>query len=408
MFPAKRFKNKHILVGITGGIAAYKAVELIRYLVTQQAEVRVVMTAAAEQFITRLTLETLSQNPVVSQMFPQQHFGGTHHIHLADWAEAAVIVPATYNFIGKYCAGIADDALSTIAAALHCPIVIAPAMNVHMWENPVLQRNLKDLQETGISVCPPEEGFLAEGYSGRGRLARLESLIQYLYRALHPYPQSLQGKKVLITAGRTEEPLDPVRFLTNRSSGKMGFALAWEAFARGAEVVLIHGPGHLQLPAEIKTHAVRKAEEMFNAVQQYLPDSDIFVSTAAVADYTPVNYEEHKIKKQDQGISLELKRTTDILSYTAQHKKTNQKRVGFAVETRRGEENARHKMDTKNLDMVVLNNPLEAGAGFETDTNRTILLGRDGRKRELPLLPKLDNAFQIFEFLINEKSSSVK
>ncbi len=405
MFPSNRFKNKHILVGITGGIAAYKAAELVRFLVTEGARVHVVMTRAAEQFITRTTMETLSQNPVGLDMFPEERFAGTHHIHLADQMEAAIIAPATYNIIGKIHAGVADDLLTTVVAALQCPVVLAPAMNVHMWENPILQRNLQELRQLGYLICEPEEGFLAEGYSGKGRLARLEYLVQYLYRALHPRRESLKGKKVLVTAGRTEEPLDPVRVLTNRSSGKMGFTLAWEAFARGAEVTLVHGPTELPPPVEVNCVPVNTAEEMFQAVRERLTDSDIYLSAAAIADYTPESVSEKKIKKREGSWSLPLKRTTDILQYAGENKQEGQVLVGFAVETDQTLENARKKLERKNLDVVVLNNPLEKDAGFQKDTNKATLIHRNGDIKELSVMPKLDVAFEIFEFVVNHLES---
>ena len=403
MLPTNRFKGKHILLGVTGGIAAYKTTELVRHLIKQGTDVRVMMTNTAKKFITPLTLETLSTNPVESEMFPESSFQGTHHIRLADWSEAAIFAPATYNFIGKLNAGIADDLLTTVAAALHCPVVIAPAMNVHLWENPVLQRNLKQLQTQGFLICPPEEGFLAEGYRGMGRLAPLEHLVQYLYRSIHPAANSLAGRRVLVTAGRTEETLDPVRYLTNKSSGKMGFALAQEAFARGARVTLIHGPVELPLPAGVKNVSVTSAAEMFEAVQRNLGDSDIYLSAAAIADYTPEQFSEQKIKKQAGNFSLSLKRTVDILKFAGAKKKAGQQIVGFAVETEADESNAVKKLADKNLDLVVLNNPLEEGAGFRHDTNRVTLIHRNGERREIPQLPKLDVAFEIFEFLLAQE-----
>lgn len=401
MFASNRFKNKRILVGITGGIAAYKSIEIIRYLITNQAEVRVVMTPRAEKFITRLTMETLSQNAVAVEMFPENRYTGTHHIRLSDWAQAAIIAPATYNFIGKIHAGIADDLLSTIVAALHCPVVLAPAMNLNMWNNPVLHKNLEELQELGFLVCPPEEGFLAEGYSGIGRLACTAHLLQFLYRAVHPAPQSLNGKKVVVTAGRTEEAFDPVRFISNRASGKMGFALAWEAFARGAEVILVHGPGHLPEPANVNPIAVRTAEEMYESVRQQFADSHIYLGAAAVSDYKPGTTAVHKIKKQNRDISISLKPTPDILEFAGKNKKKNQLVVGFAIETEQAEENARKKLNTKNLDLMALNNPLENDSGFETDTNRVTLFDKAGRIKQLPVLSKLDVAFELFDFLLH-------
>ncbi len=400
MFPTERFRGKTILVGITGGIAAYKTIELIRYLVTQEAEVRVVMTSAAEKFVTRLTLETLSRNPVGVEMFPEHQFTGTHHIHLADRVDTAIIAPASYNFIGKIASGIADDLLTTVVAALKAPVVIAPAMNVHMWENPILQENVTKLKKLGYLICPPEEGFLAEGYTGMGRLASLSHLVQYLYRAIHPQRASLIGQQVLITAGRTEEPIDPVRILTNRATGKMGFALAWEAFARGARVILINGNSDLPLPAEVTTVPVQTASEMWKAVEKYFPGTDVYISSAAIADYTPESPASSKLKKQAGELILKLKRTTDILGEIAQRRHPQQVIVGFAVETNDAEKNAVEKLHRKNLDMIVLNNPKEKGAGFATDTNRVTIFRRDGSTRELPLLPKLDVAFHIFEEIV--------
>ena len=400
MFPSNLFKDKHILVGITGGIAAYKSAELIRYLVAAGTEVRVIMSRAAEKFIGPLTLETLSNNPVSTQLFPEQSFTGTHHVHLADWADAAIVVPASYNFIGKLHAGIADDLITTIFAAVHCPTVIAPAMNVHMWNNRILQRNIKDLQSLKYLICPPEEGFLAEGYSGKGRLAQLNHMIQYVYKAIHPKPSSLKGKKVLITAGRNEESLDPVRVISNRSSGKMGFALAWEAFARGAEVSLIHGPTSLSAPVNVKTNFAPTAEQMFREVKKQIKESDIYVSAAAISDYSPVNISKTKIKKRKQNLELSLKATPDILQYLGEHRQTHQKLIGFAVETDHAEKNALTKLESKKLDMIVLNNPSEKGAGFDVDTNIVSMYHKNGHRENLPTLPKLDTAFHIFRFLL--------
>ncbi len=400
MFPSIRFKNKHILLGITGGIAAYKTAELIRYLVTQEAQVRVIMTRSAEKFISRLTLETLSNHQVGLEMFPENEYSGTHHIHLADWADAAIIAPASYNVIGKLSAGIADDLLTTIFAAVHCPTVLAPAMNVHMWHHPVLQRNLKGLEKLGYLICPPEEGFLAEGYSGKGRLAPLPHLVQYLYRALHPEPKSLAGKKVLITAGRTEEPIDPVRVIANKSSGKMGFAMAWEAFARGAEVTLIHGPVQLHLPVNIETKEASTAAKMLAAVRSTLKACDIYVSAAAIADYAPQAPSTRKIKKDESNLQIILTPTVDILKHAGENRNKNQVLVGFAVETDETEKHARQKLKAKNLDLIVLNNPQERGAAFDADTNLVTIMHKNGSLEKTSLLPKLDIAHQIFQFLL--------
>ncbi len=399
MFQTNLLKGKHILLGITGGIAAYKTTELVRFLIKNGAEVQVVMTEAAKKFITQLTLETLSQKPVLTSIFPEEEFSATHHIRAADWADAAIIAPATFNFIGKMAAGIADDLLTTIVAALHCPVVVAPAMNVNMWNNPVLKGNLEKLKDFGVLICPPEEGFLAEGYSGMGRLAPLHHLVQYLYRAIHPEKDSLKGKKVLVTAGRTEENIDPVRLITNRSSGKMGYALAWEAFARGAEVTLIHGPSNLPDPVDIQRTKIQTAEEMFEAVQTQIDTCDIYISAAAIADYTPALPSQHKIKKRDSDLSIKLKRTTDILQFVSEKKRNDQILIGFAVETDSPEENALKKLHSKKLDVVVLNNPLEKGAAFDSDTNAVKLFSKKNKKKEIPVLPKLDVAREIMDFV---------
>jgi phosphopantothenoylcysteine decarboxylase/phosphopantothenate--cysteine ligase len=399
MLPTHQFKNKHILVGITGGIAAYKSCELVRYLVNQEAEVRIVMTKAAEKFITPLTLETLSTHPVSIEMFPEKDFSSTHHIHLADWAEAVIIAPASYNFIGKLYSGIADDLLSTMAAAVHCPMVIAPAMNVHMWNHSILQRNLRELEKLGYLVCPPEEGFLAEGYSGKGRLAPLEHLIQYLYKAIHSKPKSLKGKTVLVTAGRTEEPIDLVRVLSNKSSGKMGFALAWEAFARGARVILICGPTQLALPVDIETIQVITAEQMYKAIKNRIKETDLYISAAAISDFTPEKLLGFKLKKREMGKTLQLKLTVDILKKVAEQRRKDQILIGFAVETDQPEKYAKQKLTEKNLDLIVVNNPKEAGAGFDTDTNIVTLFHKNGSSEKIPQMPKLDVAYRIFQFI---------
>ncbi len=403
MFPTKRFENKSILVGITGGIAAYKSCEVIRYLVTQGAAVRAMMTESATRFITELTIETLCRHPVYREMFSAGgKFTATHHIELADWAEAAIVVPATANIIGKMAGGLADDFVSTTLLALHCPVVIAPAMNENMWRHPAVRENVGRLRQWDYLICEPEEGFLAEGYSGVGRLANLDYLLQYLYRAVHPAPRSLSGKTVLITAGRTEEYLDPVRMLTNRSTGRMGFALAWEAFARGARVILVHGPGNLTVPVDVEAHAVVSAGQMYEAVAENIARSDIFISAAAIADYRPAVFSEKKIKKEAGEFSIPTERTRDVLQEMSARKQPHQQFVGFAVETDQPEENARKKLKNKKLDMIVLNNPLTRGAAFAAETNVVTLIGKK-RQKSLKLQYKLDVAFEIFEFLLQKK-----
>jgi len=400
MLPSKIFEKKRILVGVTGGIAAYKTCEFIRYLVTYGGEVRVMMTKSAEEFVSKLTMETLSGNPVLTEMFPESQFVGTHHISIADWADVAIVVPATANIIGKVANGIADDFVSTTLLAAHGPVVFAPAMNSNMWNNPAVQRNIKILQDDCAFICFPEEGFLAEGYSGVGRLARLEYLIQYLYKALHPAANSLKNKKIVVTGGRTEEALDPVRIFTNRSTGKMGFAMAIEAFARGAEVKLIHGPSHLVAPVDMDVIAVQNAEEMYERVNECIDDADIFIAAAAVADFRPSRYSQQKIKKDQSESRVDIERTKDILTEVSQKKKKGQHLIGFAVETESLEKNAKKKLESKNLDLVVLNNPLEENSAFAHDTNRVILYNRAGERQELPTQYKLDVAREIFDFLL--------
>ena len=401
MFTSNLFKELNLLVGITGGIAAYKVPEYIRFFVKSGAAVRTMMSDAGKQFVTPLTLETLTGFPVEQAIFPQTAgFSGTHHIAVADWATMAAVLPATANIIAKYSQGLADDIVSTILLAIPPEkVMMAPAMNVHMWQNPAVQANVNRLKGYGVEICPPEYGFLAEGYEGVGRLANLDHLVQATYKVLHPTRNTLNGKTVLITAGRTEEPLDPVRVLTNRSSGKMGFALAWEAAARGADVILVHGPVGLTLPYNVVGIEVRTAEEMFRKVNEYFPQVDIFLSAAAVADYRPRQQAASKIKKKGKELTLRLEPTPDILKTMGQRKKTDQIIVGFAVETENLERNARKKLREKNLDLIVANNPQENGAGFGVDTNRVTLITASGEIHHLELMPKLDVAREIFNAL---------
>ncbi|NOX36739.1 MAG: bifunctional phosphopantothenoylcysteine decarboxylase/phosphopantothenate--cysteine ligase CoaBC [Calditrichaeota bacterium] len=396
------FRDRKIVVGVTGGIAAYKVCEFIRYLVTRGSQLRVMMTRSATEFITPLTLETLSGHPVYRELFPQDTFSATQHVNLADWAETIAVVPATANILGKFAGGIADDFVSSTLLAAHCPILFAPAMNHHMWENPFVQQNLERIRQAGHEICPPEYGFLAEGYEGMGRLARLEYLIQSLYRTMHPARDSLQGKTVLITAGPTREPLDPVRYFSNFSSGKMGLALAWEAFARGARVILIHGPIQLTPPFGMECVAVETARQMHQAVLDHYQDADWVISAAAVADFRPKRTAEEKIKKSGTPMQLELEANPDILATVAKERRAGQLIIGFAVETHDGEKNARRKLQEKSLDAIVLNNPLEKGAGFAVDTNRVTLLHRNGTRVELDIMYKLDVARKIFDFVLEQ------
>lgn len=402
MLPTKFFEGKHIVVGISGCIAAYKSCELIRYLVSQGAEVRVAMTPSATKFISPLTLETLSGHPVFLEMFPENGFTGTHHIHLADWADAAIIAPATANILAKAANGIADDFLSTLLLALHGPVVYAPAMNTHMWLNKVVQRNVEKLQSlANVDICPPEEGFLAEGYTGIGRLARLDSLVQFLYRAMHPRRDSMQERTVLVSAGPTQEPIDPVRYISNRSSGKMGLALAVEAFARGANVILVHGPISLEISAQIHPLPIQTAREMQRVVEEQFKFADVFLSAAAVSDFRPKDYQSQKIKKKNEVLTIRLEPNPDILKEMGQSKRPEQKVIGFALETDAPEANAARKLKEKNLDGIVLNVACQPGETIGSDFNQVTLLKPDGSKKRIGRSFKLDVAREIIDFFFS-------
>jgi phosphopantothenoylcysteine decarboxylase/phosphopantothenate--cysteine ligase len=389
-------KGKKILLGITGGIAAYKCPLLAREWTRAGARVDVVMTGAAGQFVTKLTMETVSGQPVHTQLFPQQEFSATIHIDLADNADVLVIAPATANFIGKLRAGLADDLLSTVAMAGWRKIMLVPAMNSNMWANPAVQENLAELQQRGMLVVPPDSGDLACGYTGVGRMPDPEIISYWLHYFLHRDRQILVGRHVLITAGRTEESFDPVRIMTNRSSGKMGFALARQAFFAGAKVSLVAGPNSLTVPQGVDYYPVTTATEMDEQVQKLLTDSNVFIASAAVSDFRPKEKLVQKLKKKDAGYQLELESTPDVLARAGKDKK-DRLHVGFAVETETELQNARDKMDRKNLDLIIVNNPTEAGAGFATDTNIAQILDKAGNVETLPLMSKDELAARIME-----------
>lgn len=394
------FSGKKILVGITGGIAAYKMPDFIRQMIKQGAEVRVVMTEAAEKFVTRLTMETITGHECMVDMFPDKGFYATHHIDWADWADAVLIAPATANTIAKLAVGMADNLLTTIVLASTAPKVIAPAMNVHMWENPLVQENLRKLEHSGYIICPPESGFLACGYTGSGRLAPYHHIQQFLLYALQK-KKNLKGKKVLITLGPTREFLDPVRFLSNYSSGKMGLALALEAFARGAEVTVIAGPVQLDIPVKMEWIPVISAAEMAEQVLARFPNSDIFISAAAVADYKPVSTSGDKIKKEKKKMELSLENTIDILQECGKVK-THQTVIGFALESQDLIRNGMEKMRNKNLDGIVINSTRQANGGMGKDNNQAILFDSRGRKQETGLILKNELAKIIFDFFFDE------
>ena len=373
-------------MGITAGIAAYKAAEFVRLLAKEEVEVHVVMTQNAQKFITPLTFQTLSGNPVVSDPFVLLEEAQISHIALADLGELVVIIPATANIIGKIANGIADDFLSTMVMATKAPVLFVPSMNVNMWENKTLQKNIQILIERGYHLLDPGEGELACHWYGKGRLPELNEVVERMEDLLSP--QDLKGEKILITGGPTQEPIDPVRFITNRSSGKMGYALAKMARRRGAEVILITGPVSLPLPRrDIKWVPVRTAEEMRKGVFIHLKGSTVVIKAAAVSDYRPKMTSQKKIKKGDSEYTLVLERTKDILGEIGK-KKENRVLVGFAAETEDLISNARKKLEEKNLDFIVVNDVTEPGAGFEVDTNQVKILYPSGKVRDLPLMTK--------------------
>ncbi|MBM4329845.1 MAG: bifunctional phosphopantothenoylcysteine decarboxylase/phosphopantothenate--cysteine ligase CoaBC [Deltaproteobacteria bacterium] len=387
-------KDRKIILGVTGGIAAYKAAELVRELFRAGAEVQVIMTRSAQAFVTPLTFQTLSGNQVTTELFNLIEESKIRHVALADKAEALVIAPATANIIGKIAAGIADDMLTTVVMATRAPILLAPAMNVHMWENPICQENIAKLRSRGYHFIDPEAGELACGYEGKGRLAEIPAIVEEIRTLLSP--KDFSEEKVLVTAGPTEEPLDPVRFLTNRSSGRMGFALARAARRRGAEVTLISGPNALPVPQKVKYVPVRSADQMREAVLNHLQNASILLMAAAVSDYRPKKTSPEKLKKSLLETVLELELNPDILA-EAGKKKDSRIIVGFAAETENLLQNAREKLKKKNLDLIVANDVTLPGAGFEVETNIVKLLDRSGKIEELPLMSKEDLADRLLD-----------
>ncbi|TDI97727.1 MAG: bifunctional phosphopantothenoylcysteine decarboxylase/phosphopantothenate--cysteine ligase CoaBC [Caldithrix sp.] len=383
-----KLATKKIAIGVTGGIAAYKSFELIRELKKSGAEVRVAMTDSARKFVTNLTLATLSENPVLDSLFEGNEKLGTVHIDLARWCDVFVICPATANIIAKAAAGLADDVITTSILATQAKVIFCPAMNSVMWEKPIVQQNITRLKELGCDFVDPEWGKLATKAEGEGwgRLASIESIVQKLEFTLLATSE-LVGKKVLVTAGPTRERIDPVRFITNYSSGKMGFALAEAAKLKGADVVLISGPNNLNKPQGLKYVEVETVEELRKAVEAEYEEADILLMSAAVSDYQTKKASAKKIKKTSAEITLQLKRSPDILALLGK-KKADCIHIGFALETENGVENATEKLNTKNLDLIVLNNPLEPGAAFGGDTNIVSIINKDKQVETFTKLPK--------------------
>ena len=387
-------KGKFVVLGVTGSIAAYKAVELVRLLKKAGCEVQVIMTKSGCEFVKPLTFQVVSQNPVIIDMFKEPSRWEVEHVALADKADVFLVAPATANIIAKMAAGIADDMLTSTLLATKAKIIVVPAMNVNMYENPITQRNIAALKALGINVLDPEEGDLACGYSGKGRFPEPTDIVEHI-KVILGKDGDLKDKRFLITAGPTREPIDPVRFITNHSSGKMGYALAEKAVQRGARVTLISGPTNLTPPLGLERFIrVDTAEEMYSAVMKHYADVDVVIKSAAVADYAPKNIKGEKIKKQDSNMTLELKKNPDILQELG-NKKSNQVLIGFAAETNNTIVNAQDKLKRKNLDFIVLNDLTEAGAGFAKDTNIVTILHSDGRIEKLPKMLKRDLADEI-------------
>lgn len=380
-------KGKNVVIGVAGGIAAYKSVEVVSRLRKLECSVHVIMTAAATNFVTPLTFREISGNPVVIDMWEEPKKWNVEHIALATKADLFLIVPATANVIGKIANGIADDMLTTTVMATKAPVVFAPAMNTNMFLNPIVQKNMSELIALGYHFIEPDTGMLACGVEGPGRLPEPALIVKKVLDTLIS-KQDYAGKKIVITAGGTIEPLDPVRFIGNRSSGKMGYALAKNAAARGAQVVLVSGPTSLPSPEGVAVIRIETAAEMRQAVLQEFGDADIIIKAAAVADYRPEMVATHKIKKAGETLTIVLEKNPDILLELGQLKKTNQILVGFAAETQDLIENALEKMKKKNLDMIIANNVMLPGAGFNTDTNIVKIINKAGTVEDLPQMSK--------------------
>jgi len=388
--------GKKIILGVTGGIAAYKSCYLVRELVQRGAEVRVVMTSSALEFITPLTLSSLSKNKVIVNTFPSSQADGcdtvTWHIDYGMWADLMIIAPATINTIAKIANGFADNALTTLVPALRSPLIIAPAADVDMYMHKVTQENIKRLSELGYFIVEAEEGELASGLSGKGRLASINKIIDAAGLVLSGYRKDLTGRKIIITAGPTYEDIDPVRFIGNRSSGKMGYALAKAAYLRGAEVILISGPSAEIAYPELKLVKVRSADEMKKEVNKYFTLNEILIMSAAVSDYMPKKFTSSKIKKEEKLNAINVMQTDDVLGSL---KKNNQVVIGFALETENELQNAKKKLKDKKLDMIVLNSLKDKKSGFEFDTNRITIIHKNGKSLKYQLMSKLEAANKI-------------
>lgn len=397
-------KGKTIILGVSGSIAAYKIASLASALVKLHADVHVIMTKNATNFIHPITFETLTGNKCLVDTFDRNFNYSVEHVALAKKADVVMVAPATANVIAKMAHGIADDMLTTTLLACQCPIIVAPAMNTRMFRNSIVQDNIKLLKCSGMEVIDPASGYLACGDTGEGKMPEPELLLQYILKAL-VVKKDLEGFNVLVTAGPTREAIDPVRYITNRSTGKMGYAVAKAAAMRGAKVTLVSGPTELTAPPFVEVVDVVSAEDMFQAVTSRAAKQDIIIKTAAVADYRPAVVAEEKVKKKDGDLSIALERTKDILAYLGEHKKEGQFLCGFSMETENMLENSISKLVKKNLDMVIANNLKVEGAGFGTNTNVVTVITRKGGE-QLPLMSKDDVADRILDAIMKEKGSN--
>lgn len=395
-------KGKKVALFVTGGIAVYKAVELLRVLIKNGAEVKVAMTESACRFVTPLTFQILSKNKVYTDLFEESDYEEVSHIHLSDWSDIRLVAPATANIMAKLAHGLADDFVSASLLAGTSPLILIPAMNSHMWENEATCSNRKILEKRGIFIMEPEEGFLAEGYEGKGRFPSIENIEAALVDFLETSRKfgKLHGKKVLVTAGGTKERLDPVRFLTNESSGKMGHAIAEAAYQEGGEIFLITASS-LPVPAGVKAIRVQSAQEMEKAVFSLYKKSEIVIMAAAVSDYRPIEPSEQKIKKNESLLTLKFEKTPDILKHLGEEKE-GQYLVGFAAETEKLEEYAKKKLKEKNLDLIAANDVSKKESGFNVDFNELMLITKEGSSTFIPLTEKKDAAKKMIDFIAQQ------
>ena len=397
-------KDKNIVLGVCGSIAAYKIASLIRLLIKEGASVQVIMTREATQFITPLTLSTLSKNPVLVDYYDQKTGEWNNHVHLGLEADLMLVAPLSANTLGKFANGLCDNLLCAVYLSAKCPVYVAPAMDLDMWIHPSTKRNIDLLTSYGNRVIPPGKGELASGLNGEGRLAEPEEIIDFLIEDItNTLP--LKGKKALVTAGPTYEAIDPVRFIGNHSSGKMGYAIAERLNKLGADVTLVSGPTSLKSSETINTIRIQSAQQMFDACKEYFSKSDIIVMSAAVADYTPKYTADQKIKKKTEDFTIELKKTIDILGTLGPQKDKNQTLVGFALETNNEFQHAQDKLKRKNADFIVLNSMQDKGAGFGTDTNKVTILAKDGETYEYALKSKNEVAKDISNLIIKHQNS---